>query len=67
MAPSHTPKPATARDTREPASKVERFPGELDNLNIPQRRQIQCLIKRHALTWATAELLAPLVFGEMAR
>jgi hypothetical protein len=46
---------------------VERFPGELDNLNIPQRRQIQCLIKRHALTWATAELLAPLVFGEVAR
>jgi hypothetical protein len=63
MAPSHTPKPATALHG-EPASNVDRFAGEIDNHNIPQRRQIQQLIRRHALTLATAELLAPLVFGE---
>jgi hypothetical protein len=66
MARPETAKPATALHG-EPASKVEQLSGQLDNLNIPQRRQIQCLIKRHALTWATAELLAPLIFGEAVR
>jgi hypothetical protein len=65
MARPETPKPAPAA-AGNPASKIEQLGGQLDNLNIPQRRQIQCLIRRHALTWATAELLAPLVFGEVA-
>ena len=67
MASSHTAKPTPARDTREPASKSERFAGELENINILHRRRIQQLIRQHALTSATAELLAPLVFGEVSR
>jgi hypothetical protein len=58
----NTAKPASARHA-EPVSKSERFAGELENINILHRRRIQQLIRRHALTSATAELLAPLVFG----
>jgi hypothetical protein len=58
MARPDTAKPAPAT-AGNPASKIEQLSGRLDDLNIPQRRQIQCLIKRHG------SLAAELLFSGM--
>jgi hypothetical protein len=66
MASPFTAKPATARDTRAPASKVERFAGGLDNHNIPSLTDIQArrLTRRFALSMSVAIVVASLHYGE---
>ena len=62
-----TAKPTTARDTRKPASKSEQLGGQLDLINNPERLQVARLLRRFAVSAATAGALAPLIFGDALR
>jgi hypothetical protein len=55
--------PATALCSK-PAPKSDRFAGEIRFQNTLLDQQTQRLMRRHALTAAVAEILAPFVFGE---
>jgi hypothetical protein len=66
MAPSETATPATAI-CGEPALNFEQLGGELDPTNTTGRLQVARLIRRFAISAATADTLAPLVFGEAGR
>jgi hypothetical protein len=63
-----TAKPATA-ETVNGLRKNEQLGGQLDltDSKIAQRLQITRLIRRLAISAATADTLAPLIFGEVTR
>jgi hypothetical protein len=61
-------KPATA-ETVNGLRKNEQLGGRLDltDSKIAERLQVRRLIRRFAISAATADALVPLVFGEVAR
>jgi hypothetical protein len=65
MAQSDTAKPATA-DTVNGLRKTEQLVGRLDltDSKIAECLQVKRLVRRFAVSPSTAEMLAPLVFGE---
>lgn len=67
MAPANTAKPATA-ETVNGLRNVEQLGGRLDltDSKIAERLQVTKLIRGFAISAATADMLAPLVFGEVA-
>ena len=66
MASPDTAKPATARETRKPASKVVVLRGPNIELDILSERQAQRLCRLYAVSYETAAVLAPMVFGEVS-
>jgi hypothetical protein len=68
MAALHTAKPATAPHG-EPASNIEQLGGQLDDHNNPTLIEIQArrLIRRFALTFPVACVVASLHYGEARR
>lgn len=65
MATSSTTKPATSRDTRKRASKVEQLGGELDFQSTEKHRayQVRRIARLHALSNSTAATVAGLAYG----
>jgi hypothetical protein len=66
MAFPETPKPATARDTRKPASNVGRFAGGVDTNLALIDLQAQRLSRIFALPEALALTVASLHYKELA-
>ena len=64
MASSETAKPATA-ETVNGLRNIEQLGGQLDpiDIKITERLQVTRLIRRFAISPATADTLATLVFG----
>ena len=67
MASPETAKPATAIAANG-LRFVEQLGGELNSNDskIAERLQVTKLIRRFAISAATADILAPLIFGEIA-
>jgi hypothetical protein len=67
MASIETAKPATA-ETVNGLRIVEQLGGRLDvtDSKLAERLQVTKLIRRFAISAATADILRPLIFGEVA-
>jgi hypothetical protein len=65
MAFPETAKPATA-ETVNGLRNSDQLGGKIRFKNTLLDQQTQRLMRRHALTAAAAEILAPFVFGEVA-
>jgi hypothetical protein len=68
MASTETAKPATA-ETVNGLRNIEQLGGRLDLIDskIAERLQVSRLMRKFAITACTADMLAPLVFGEVGR
>jgi hypothetical protein len=66
MALSNTAKPATAETVD--GLRIEQLGGRLDSSNIKVAERLQVSrLRKFAISAATADMLAPLVFGEVAQ
>jgi hypothetical protein len=67
MASAETAKPATAIAANGLRNNSDQLGGKIRFQNTLLSQQMQRLMRQHAMTAAAAELLAPFVFGEVAR